>query len=71
MNNAAANADALIKEARRSHPSTRWLIYEKLARECGDGFANVVKRQVEEIERSHSTRTPRRNRKGGADGHRS
>jgi hypothetical protein len=64
MNNAASNADALIKEARRAHPSTRWLIYDQLARDFGEGFAQVVKRQVEESERRHSTRTPRAHRNG-------
>lgn len=65
MTNAAANADALIKEARRSQPETRWLIYDRLARDFGEGFAAVVKRQVEESDRRHSARKPRAERDGG------
>jgi hypothetical protein len=65
MNTAASNADALIKEARRSHPSTRWLVYERVARDFGEGFAAVVKQQVEDAERRRGQRTPRAQRKGG------
>lgn len=59
------NAQALIKEALRSHPSTRWLIYDRVARDFGDGFARLVRGQVEDTERRRSQRTPRAQRKGG------
>lgn len=64
---AASNAEALIKEATREHPSARWLIYERVARDFGEGFARAVQSRVEEIERRASERAPRRKRKGGSD----
>lgn len=66
MTTASSNAEALIKEARTAHPSTRWLIYDRVARDFGEGFAEAVKKRVEEIEQRRSQRTPRARRKGGA-----
>jgi hypothetical protein len=66
MSSSSAKADALIKEALRLHPSTRWLIYDRVARDFGEGFASVLKRQVEDRERRKATRTPRVQRSGGA-----
>jgi hypothetical protein len=60
---AADNAAALLKEARHAHPSTRWLIYQRVARDFGEGFARVLQQQVEEAERRRSQRTPRADRK--------
>jgi hypothetical protein len=63
---ASSNATALITEARKAHPSTRWLIYARVASDFGDGFAKVVQQRVEQIETNCSRRTPRAKRKGGA-----
>ena len=61
----ATNAAALIKEASREHPSARWLISQRVARDFGEGFARVVQSRVEDIERRRSQRTPRAQRNGG------
>jgi hypothetical protein len=43
----ARDTAALIKEAQRSQEGQRWLIYDRIARDFGQGFADAVKRQVE------------------------
>lgn len=64
MTSGADNAAALLKEAKHAHPSTRWLIYQRVAREFGEGFADLFRRQVEASDRKRSQRTPRAQRKG-------
>jgi hypothetical protein len=64
MASGSDNAAALLKEAKGAHPSTRWLIYQRVARDFGEGFAETFRRQVEESDRSRSQRTPR-SRRGG------
>jgi hypothetical protein len=66
MTSGAGNAEALIKEVRGLHPSSRWLAYQRIARDFGEGFAKVVRERVEEIERQRSQRAPRSKRKQGA-----
>jgi len=61
-----SNSELLLKEIRDAHPSTRWLIWQRVARDFGEGFVEVLRRQVEEVEHKRSRRTPRAQRKGGA-----
>ena len=51
------NAAELLAQLKDAHPQTRWLILDRVARDYGDGFAAVLKKQVErDDEKRRSTR---------------
>lgn len=59
MTTASANASALLKEMREAHPSTRWLILQRVARDFGEGFAATLRKQVEKAEAASDRRARR------------
>lgn len=65
MTDGNANAAALLKELREAQaPITREMIFARIGKEFGEGFAKVVRAQFNDAERRHAQRTPRAPRKG-------
>jgi hypothetical protein len=56
MTSASVDINDLLKEARLTHHSARWLIYQRIAKDYGEGFARVVKAKVDEQETKRSKR---------------